>query len=359
MPNFTQGYALVLGIANYTAVRSLPETVLKDARDIAALLRQPDRAGYPADHVRLILDHDATRQSILDGLAWLAASAQGGATALVYYSGHGGRFDSGPNQGNYLISVDTRLDALRATAISGDELTAALRAIAADRLVVLLDACHSGGTGEAKDAGFADAPEMKGGLDSRVYDQLAQGAGRAVFASSKTGELSYVLPGAPNSLFTQVILEALNGKARQRGDGLLRLFEIVEYVWDEVPRRYPQQHPIFKAQDIDSNFPLALYLGGQKALEPAAALTPLQTAVDRVQLRDLIVARKNLEDLELLCDDVENEMHRDGIDLQFDMEAVGGQGKAVRVKRLIEYLDRRGRLAYLVRAIRKEYPGEI
>ncbi|MCL4506602.1 MAG: caspase family protein [Chloroflexi bacterium] len=363
MPNFTQGYALVLGIANYTGVRPLPETVLKDARDVAALLQQPDRAGYPADHVKLILDRDATKQAILDGLAWLAGAAGGGATALVYYSGHGGRLESGPNAGNYLIPVDTRLDAIRETAIGSDELTAALRAIHADRLVALLDACHSGGAGDAKDIGAApldpNAPTLKGGLDARVYDQLAQGAGRAVFASSKTNELSYVLPGASNSLFTQVMLEALNGRARQRGDGLLRLFDIVEYVWEEVPKRYALQHPIFKAQDIDSNFPLALFMGGRKSLDPAAALAPLQTAVDKVQLRDLIVARKNLEDLELLCDDVENEMRRDGIELQFNMEIVGGQGKAVRVKRLIEYLDNRGRLAYLVRAIRKEFPGEI
>jgi hypothetical protein len=100
-------------------------------------------------------------------------------------------------------------------------------------------------------------------------------------------------------------------------------------------------------------------MGGQKDLAPGVALAPLMTAVDRVKLRDLIVARKTLEDLELLCDDVENEMRNDGIDLQFNLDIVGGQGKGVRVKRLIEYLDHRERLAYLVRATRKEFPGEI
>jgi hypothetical protein len=363
MPNFTQGYALVVGIANYENVRPLPETVLKDAKDVAALLKQSDRAGYVPSHVKLILDKDATKKAIMDGLTWLAESATGDATAVFYYSGHGGRFDTGANAGNYLIPVDTKLNAIKDTAITSDELTAKLRAITAERLVVLLDACHSGGTGDTKDITAKDLdpnePVLKGGLDQSLYDRLSEGAGRAIVASSKSSEVSYVLPNATNSLFTQTLLEALNGKARQRGDGLLRLFDVVEYVWEEVPKHYDKQHPIFKAQDLDANFPIAMYLGGQKSLSPETALTPLTTSVDKVKLRDLIVSKKNLEDLELLCDDIENELHQDGVDLQFNMEMVGGQGKAVRVKRLIEYLDNRGRLAYLVRTIRKEYPGEI
>jgi uncharacterized caspase-like protein len=232
--------------------------VLKDARDIAALLQQPERAGYAPGNVKVILDRNATRQAILDGLTWLANTTGVGSTALVYYSGHGGRIDSGPHAGSYLIPVDTRLDALATTAISSDELTVALNAIHADRLVVLLDACHSGGAGDAKDIGLADTAVYKSGFGNEVYSQLAQGTGRAILASSKSGEFSYVLPNAANSLFTQTLLEALDGKCRQRGDGLLRLFDIVEYVWEEVPKRYPRQHPIFKAHDLDANFPIAL-----------------------------------------------------------------------------------------------------
>ena len=365
MPNFTQGYALVVGIANYPNVRPLPETVLKDARDVAALLEQPDRAGYPQDHVKLILDKDATKKTLLDGLAWLASSAGNDATAVFYYSGHGGRIEDGADAGNYLIPIDTRLDALKASAISSDELTDALRAIHSGRLVVLLDACHSGGTGDAKDitpVGLETAPNalvLKGGIDQAVYDKLTQGTGRAIFASSKTSEVSFVLPGAKNSLFTQTLLEALNGKARQRGDGLLRLFDVVEYVWEEVPKRYAQQHPIFKAQDLDASFPIAMYLGGQKSLTPDAALAPLETSVDPAALRDFIDAHKSLEDLELLCSDVRSEMQKDKIDIPFDLDTVQRGGKRITIQRLIEYLSRRGKLAYLVRLVRKEFPGEI
>jgi hypothetical protein len=40
---------------------------------------------------------------------------------------------------------------------------------------------------------------------------------------------------------------------------------------------------------------------------------------------------------------------------------VGGQGMAVQVKRLIEYLSNRNKLAYLVRVLRKrdDFAGEL
>lgn len=361
MANFTQGYALVIGVANYPHVRPLPVTVLKDARDVAALLQQPDRAGYLPRNVKVLLDSQATKQAILDGLAWLASNAVGDAVAVVYFSGHGGRFEGGANHGNYLIPYDTQLSDIKNSAISSEEFTIALRAITADQLVVLLDACHSGGTGEPKGLD-ANEPVFKGGIEQRVYDQLAQGSGRAIFASSKPSEVSYVLPGAANSLFTAALLEALNGKARQRGDGTLRLFDIVEYVWDEVPRRHPQQHPIFKASDLDSNFPIALYLGGRKSLDAAPAMQPLQTAVDTSTLRDFIDQHTTFDDLELMCTDVQNEMTKDGMNLPnetFTIEVVPRGGKKITIARLIDWLRNRNRLAYLVRLMRKRFPGEL
>lgn len=360
MPNFTHGYAFVAGVANYPHVRPLPKTVLNDATAVAAMLRDPARAGYAADHVRLALDRQAAKADVLGGLRWLAESTGPDDTAVFYFSGHGARVGEGASAINYLITYDARISALQSTAISSAELTGALNAIRAGRLVVLMDACHAGGTGNPKGELDPDVPEIKGNLDDQFYERLASGAGRVILASSKSTELSYILQDARNSVFTECMLEALDGRARHRGDGMVRILDVVDYVWEQVPARiHDRQHPILKAHDMDENFPIALLMGGDKSLAPAPANAPLTTAVDLVKLRDLIVARKKLEDLELLCQDVEQEMRNDGIDLQFDMEMVGGQGKPVRVKRLIEYLDSRGKLAYLVRRIRKEYTGEI
>ena len=42
---FSEGRGVVIAIANYSRVSKLPETVLKDARDVADLLRSDDYAG--------------------------------------------------------------------------------------------------------------------------------------------------------------------------------------------------------------------------------------------------------------------------------------------------------------------------
>ncbi|MCS7061776.1 MAG: caspase family protein, partial [Anaerolineae bacterium] len=287
MPDqFTHGYALVIGIAGYPHITPLPINVLNDAADMAAMLKRADRAGYPADHVRILLDDQASKQAILDGLRWLTERTDEDSTAVVFFSGHGARVVERGAPANYLLPYHTQVNALRDTAIRSDELTQALSAIRAGRLVVILDACHSGGTGEAKDALAPEAEAIKGNPSDDLYEELRQGNGRVILASSKSVELSYVLPNARNSLFTQCLLEGMDGKARHRGDGTVRIFDLAEYVMEEVPARYHRkQHPIFKAQDVDANFPVALLMGGDKSLVPTPPLTPLTTSVDRTALR--------------------------------------------------------------------------
>ncbi|BCX04161.1 MAG: hypothetical protein KatS3mg053_2099 [Candidatus Roseilinea sp.] len=393
MAHFAQGYALVIGVANYPHVRPLPESVLNDARAISAILQDPARAGYPKDQVKLLLDREATRQGILNGLAWLANNAGRDATAVVYFSGHGGRITSGEHAGNYLIPYDTRLNAIKTTAISSAELTAALNKIQTQKLVVLLDACHSGGTGDPKDIGLAgdrdpnagmlinidakatDEPAVKRGLDDAAYDQLKQGAGRVIFASSKPEEVSYVMPNAPNSLFTQCLLEAINGKAKHEGDGLLRIFDVVSYVFQEVPRRHAQQHPIFKVNDLDANFPLALYLGGEKALAGASAqpttaadliaLLPKRTTLNTsniVAIRNFIDEHYTPEEMEVLCADVAAMVEaRTGQPTRLSLSIVGAAGKPQKLaaQAIAEYLNRRGWLPDLVEVLRRDFPDQV
>ncbi|WP_162495856.1 MULTISPECIES: transposase [Caldilinea] len=63
------------------------------SKALRGVLADPALCGYPADHIHLLHDEGATRQAILDGLAWLAeqAAADPDATAVVFYSGHGWR----------------------------------------------------------------------------------------------------------------------------------------------------------------------------------------------------------------------------------------------------------------------------
>ena len=59
--DFAPGHAVVIGVANYRNVRPpLPEAVLNDARDVAAVLTSNVYCGYEPRDVHLLLDGDAT-----------------------------------------------------------------------------------------------------------------------------------------------------------------------------------------------------------------------------------------------------------------------------------------------------------
>lgn len=274
---FSNGYALVIGIANYPCVRKLPATVLKDAQDVKRILCSPSHCGYPEDNVKLLLDSEATAEGIRNGLRWLSQVSDAGDTAVLFFSGHGGRSKNNDEMVNYLIPYDGDPNNLGDTAISGGELTNLLRAIEAQRLLAFFDSCYSGGTGDAKDFELIG---FKSGLSEEYYGHLAQGTGRVIVASSRSDEVSLVLGDMNNSLFTHYLLEALQGGVRTRADGLIRVFDLFDYVSEKVPTR-GKQHPIFKAADLENNFPIALYAGGRQFAHSSPRGDQLHIMCDR------------------------------------------------------------------------------
>lgn len=259
-------FALVVGIANYEKINRLPSTVIKDAQDIYELLIDPHHCGYSKDNVTLLTDKEASKTSLLKALTQLAGQSDRDSTVFIYISSHGGQVEYGPHQGEYLLPIDadyTSGASLAETAISGTQFTEAFRAITARKVLVIFDCCHSGGIGQPKDP---TVPTLKTGLPESYYDALKEGTGRVILASSRSSESSYVFPDADNSLFTKHLLAGIKGGIPS-ADGLIRIFDLFEYIQPKVTVEESQQHPLFKAE-IEENFAIALYLGGQKNIIP-------------------------------------------------------------------------------------------
>jgi hypothetical protein len=189
---------------------------------------------------------------------------------FLYFSGHGGRIRTGPHAGHYLLPVETLHpeDAdLARTALPGDEFTRFLNGLPARKVVVVFDCCHAAGVGRAKT--FSAEP-LETALSEDYYEVLRSGTGRVIFASSRSTESSYVLPGANYGLFTQHLHEGLRGGVASE-DGHVRVFDLFEYLQPRVVRdSTSRQHPVFKA-DLEDNFAIALYRGGQRGSVPKDA----------------------------------------------------------------------------------------
>ncbi len=269
---YPQGYALLIGVANYQQVSDLPAAILNDAQDIAATLTSAVYCGYNPANVVTLLDAQATRAAILTGLAELAVRAGTDDTACVFFSGHGAVVGSPGDEDSVLVTVDTDLADIEGTSISSAEFGQALSKIKAKRVLVFIDACHAGGAAISKLLTDGKGHEFKSGYSPNTFARLATGSGRALMASCRADEVSAVFPGARNSVFTSALLAGLRGAADKAGSGFIKLFDLFNYVAEEVPKQIPNdQHPIFKAENLEVNFAIALSLGGKKAAAPSGS----------------------------------------------------------------------------------------
>ncbi|HKI19088.1 MAG TPA: caspase family protein [Isosphaeraceae bacterium] len=272
MPNaFTQGYALLVGVGKSAYPKwSLPVTV-KDMQSIRAILTDPNLCAYPDNeqHIRLIHDEAATRAAIVEGLAWLKeqAAADSEAIAVVFYSGHGWLDPS--TDRSYLIPHDVEPVDIAASALPAQEFTNALREIQAKRLLVMIDCCHAGGMATAKE-GPAAIKLPKGlvqtALPKGLVEQLKQGEGRAVFASSTGEQLSWIRPDGSLSIYTHHLVEALQGAGNKTGDTVVRLSNLMNHLGKAVRESartmyQAEQVPFFDTATED--FAVAMLRGGK------------------------------------------------------------------------------------------------
>jgi hypothetical protein len=280
--DFEQGYAVVIGVG-----ADLPVTI-QDATALADLLRDSTRCAYPRTQVKLLSGENARRQQVLDALDWLTVSSGPDATVMIYFSGHG---IETPDY--YLMPYGYSLSDLTNTAISGATFTKKLRAIQAQKLLVLLDCCHAGGQAEPKDA-------VKSPLPPDVLSELGQSSGRVIIASSRRDEKSWT--GQPYSVFTAALLEGLAGYNAFEQDGFARVLDVALWVGRKVPERTgDKQHPIVKISNLADNFALAWYAGGAKSPQPLSwtvtppASTPSATPAEIASWqRQLASYRENL-----------------------------------------------------------------
>lgn len=249
---FTKGRALIVGAADYVKMPTLPPTVLNDVDDISALLSSRNHCGYPPDRVRLLRNVDASCVALKKALTELSRSDED-ETVLFAYSGHGERIVGGPGSGSYLCPIDFDPGSPANTGIPRDELSSMLADIPAQRLVIILDACHAAGAVDMKSGGRA---AMKSGFSQMDFDRLGTGSGRVLFASSREDEYSLILGGMRNSLFMHHVFEGLRSIETGRDDGTVRVLDLFDHV--STAMHGSGQHPVLKANSLEDNFPIAL-----------------------------------------------------------------------------------------------------
>jgi WD40 repeat protein len=232
LPPGVQLHLLTVGISAYNedyAKNLLLHYADRDAHDLASAIVNTQEGLYAHVDAQVLLDKDATRGGILRGLQTLRSEMERGGgndLAVVHFSGHGALVDGTL----YLLPYDTDArDAvgIKTTALSVDAFKSELVELAKHgRVLVLLDACHSGATSLDRSIKAVDATVLR--------HELAA-ANVTVLTSSSGQEVSFEDDKWQHGAFTRVLLDALNDQASDPDHvGLIKASALAHYVAGHV-----------------------------------------------------------------------------------------------------------------------------
>lgn len=232
-------YAIVVGIADY--YDNPLQYTDDDAWDFANLLLQSPSM-WDAGNIVLLLNRDATTTNFIAALNAISAQATSNDVLVIFYSGHGSQWADmmpideadGIDEALCFIDVD----------MSDDWLAALLSDVPVGQLLVLVDACHSGGLIRGQSEGVTTPQSIGVGLgEDLVRDQSAgtkdlEDLSRSVVVISASADYEYSIEWANlgHGVFTYYLLDAMNGAADIYGnhDGLISAEECYAYLAPNV-----------------------------------------------------------------------------------------------------------------------------
>jgi len=234
-------WAVVIGISKYKDSRIAGlRYASADAKSFHEWLISQRGGGYAPSRVRLLLNSEATAQRIRYALFdWLKQALEED-MVTIYFAGHGSPESPDSPNNLFLLSFDANYDEISTTGFPMWDIETALkRFIKAKKVVVIADACHSGGVGQ----GFDIARRASRGIEINPISSGLQnlskiGDGVAVISASDEKQFSQESQswGGGHGVFTYFLLKGLNGEADYNKDGRVTLGELIPYLSEQVRR---------------------------------------------------------------------------------------------------------------------------
>ncbi len=232
-------FAVVIGISHYAKGGEQQINDLQYAdRDATAMLdflKSPAGGGVADQDSLLLLNGDATTQSIRHALFSFLTKPQEQDTVVIYIAGHGAPDPNDPRN-LYLITSDSKPDDMGGTAFPMWQLQDVFeRILKAKRVITLADTCHSYGFSGAR-AGAAS--KRANNLVNQYLQRYASKGQRAVITASDISESSFedAKWGDGHGVFTYFLLQGLKGAADANHDGVVTAGELFNYLRQAVPQ---------------------------------------------------------------------------------------------------------------------------
>jgi Caspase domain len=248
--------ALVIGISQYqnksaegdeAKKKIIPNLKYgaKDAKDFADFLKS--KVAHE-ESVYTLLNEEATARNIRESFSKLKRECKYAEPkrplVLIFFSGHGFYED----EEHYLVPYDGERGALAGTALSNRNIEQLISDLDTTRLLVFLDACHSGATELAGAKGEAETYQLP--------TTLGEGEGRCLIASCRANQSSWEWEEKQNGIFTWHLLDLLKNGTEDIPDVYIDAEQLISNLRKRVKET---ARKLDREQEVDNN---AAHLAG-------------------------------------------------------------------------------------------------
>lgn len=234
-------WAVIIGISQYKDSR-VPSLRYAEADCLSfhKWLTSPSGGKYAPVNVKLLLGKEATGRNIRSALfQWLKQAIEED-MVTIFFAGHGSPESPDAPENLYLLPYDVEYENIPSTAFPMWDIETALkRHIIAKRVVVIADACHSGGVGESFDVARRTVRGMKVAPVNTELEKLSSvQEGVCVITASGSNQFSQEGKqwGGGHGVFTHYLVKGLSGEADYNRNGKSTIGELILYLSQEVRR---------------------------------------------------------------------------------------------------------------------------
>jgi hypothetical protein len=235
-------WGLIIGVSNYEnkKIRSL-NYAASDAKKFYDFLRSKNGNEFVDEkdggHLKLLTDQDATKQNITNELNKLNSTTADD-FVIIFYSGHG--FIPRDAEDAYIAANESDSEQVNSLIGIKDVIKVA-STIKARNVLLLFDACHSGGIRTPNGIDFQNPSIDETDRDSQNNLQFLKQANKnvGIITSSSRKQLSWEV-AQYGGIFTHSLIEGLSGSADKpvkgsRRDNSIEFDELLTYLENRVP----------------------------------------------------------------------------------------------------------------------------
>jgi len=252
-------YIFVIGIDKYKNSKYDLNYAKADAVSVTQRIRSKSPQLFKDVYFYNVYNEEATSDRIRSTFETIISKAKPEDVFTFFYAGHGVVLpdDKGDEQ-FYLVPTEvTGLfdeEKIHKYGISGKHIAKYSKDLAAQKQLIILDACQSGS--------LSDAFALRGAAEEKALAQLARSAGIHLLASTTSKQYASEFKELGHGVFSYVLLKALDGHADgSPKDGKITVNELKAYLDDQVPEvtakyKGEAQYPVIHSKGQD--FPVIL-----------------------------------------------------------------------------------------------------